>query len=362
MLSLCLLTLLTANDAPLIVRADADPSKVEVIARLDAKLLGVIADGKLSQEQGERFLRFALANRESNRPGAAMFGAYERRGAELIFVPRHPLQAASLYRASFEVDGKTIAVDYLVPAKKGSTAALVEKVYPSADVLPANQLKFYIHFSRPMREGKEVFDRIKLLDAGGKTIAEPWRRTELWSADNRRLTLWIHPGRIKQGVNLRDEEGPVLASSRRYTLLIGAELLDADGQPLSKEHCKTFRTGPEKQNRPLVEDWKLDVPAAGTQAELTVRFPDPLDRALVERMLRIVDAAGREVKGTITVGPEERSWSFRPALPWQSQDYVIHVDGELEDLAGNTPIKSFDVDLTKPLPKPGKLMLAFRPK
>lgn len=362
MFSFCLLTFLATNDAPLVVRADTDATKVEVIARLDTKLLGVIAEGKLSQEQGERFVRFALVNRETNRPGAAMFGAYERRGRELIFVPRHPLQPASLYRASFEADGKNIAVDYLVPAKKGGTAAVVEKIYPSADLLPANQLKFYIHFSRPMREGKEVFDRIKLLDAGGKPIAEPWRRTELWSADNRRLTLWIHPGRIKQGVNLRDEEGPVLESGRRYTLLIGADLLAADGQPLAKEFRKSFRTGPEKQSRPLVEDWKLGPPAAGTEAELTVRFPDPLDRALVERMLRVVDAAGRDVKGTITVGPEERSWSFRPALPWQSQDHVIHIDGELEDLAGNTPLKPFDVDLTKPLPKPGKLTLVFRPR
>src|SRR6186713_2761613 len=79
-------------------------------------------------------------------------------------------------------------------------APRVDAVYPSAATLPANHLKFYIHFSAPMRQG--VFlDHCKLLDDHGRMImTEPFRETELWSEDGKRLTLWLHPGRQKTGV------------------------------------------------------------------------------------------------------------------------------------------------------------------
>ena len=43
----------------------------------------------------------------------------------------------------------------------------------------------------------------------------PFRETELWSEDGRRLTLWLHPGRQKTGVNLNTEIGPVLDPGTR---------------------------------------------------------------------------------------------------------------------------------------------------
>jgi len=47
------------------------------------------------------------------------------------------------------------------------------------------------------------------------------------SGDAKRLSLWIHPGRIKNGVNLREELGPVLEPNRKYTLVLsGGELRD----------------------------------------------------------------------------------------------------------------------------------------
>src|SRR5689334_1054660 len=79
-------------------------------------------------------------------------------------------------------------------------APCVEALYPGAATLPANHLKFYVHFSVPMRQG--VFmDYCKLLDDHGRMVPEPFRETELWSEDGRRLTLWLHPGRQKTGVN-----------------------------------------------------------------------------------------------------------------------------------------------------------------
>jgi hypothetical protein len=248
-----------------------------------------------------------------------------------------------------------------VPARKETPPAVVETIYPTSSLLPANQLKFYIHFSKPMREGKEIFDRIQLLDADGKPIPDAWRDTELWSADVKRLTLWIHPGRIKQGVNLREEFGPVLRPERTYTLVIGADLHDADGQPLGKPFTKKFRTSAEERTRPLPEQWKVQAPAGATKQPLAIAFPRPLDRALLDRFITVVDDRGQTVAGRIEVGTEERSWRFHPEQTWQTVEYSIRVDGRLEDLAGNSPVKLFDVDLKAPFPAAPTLTLPFRP-
>src|SRR3989442_14659761 len=106
-----------------------------------------------------------------------------------------------------------------------------------------------------MRESKAIFDKIGLLDDKGKTVVEPWRRTELWSADSRRLTLWIHPGRIKRGVGPREQEGPVLEPGRKYVLLIGADVADTDGRRIGRAFRKAFRAGAEDRERPLPERW-----------------------------------------------------------------------------------------------------------
>src|SRR4051812_2774418 len=98
---------------------------------------------------------------------------------------------------------------WLCAAAAFGEAPRLEAIYPSGALLPANHLKFYLHFSAPMREG--VFlDYCRLLDEHGAPVAEPFRETELWSDDHRRLTLWLHPGRQKTGVNLNDDFGPVL--------------------------------------------------------------------------------------------------------------------------------------------------------
>ena len=59
---------------------------------------------------------------------------------------------------------------------------------------------------------------------------------------------------------------------------------------------------------------------------------------------------------------QERRWQFRAACPWAEGEYTLTVNGRLEDLAGNTPLRLFDVDLRDPTPKPPRLTLRFRPR
>jgi hypothetical protein len=154
----------------------------------------------------------------------------------------------------------------------------------------------------------------------------------------------------------------VLESGKRYTLVVGADLLDADGRKLGRDFRKSFRTCAPVRSRVAVEDWKVRVPAAGTRDALVLTFPRPLDRALLGRMLVVVDEVGRPVAGRIEPGDEDRAWSFVPEQPWRGEPYSVRVDGQLEDLAGNTPLRVFDRKLDEPEPAvPPRLTVPFRP-
>ena len=75
---------------------------------------------------------------------------------------------------------------------------MVDGVYPSSDVLPENLLRFYVHFSAPMQRGG-VQGHIFLLDAEGQEVKGAFLNlaTELWDSAMQRLTILLHPGRIK---------------------------------------------------------------------------------------------------------------------------------------------------------------------
>ena len=101
-------------------------------------------------------------------------------------------------------------------------AAHVEHVYPSADVLPSNQLRLYIYFSAAMSRG-EAEQRIHILDADGKVLRGVFLPgQELWDPMNRRLTMTFDPGRIKRDLTSNRAMGPPIADGRRYTLVIEA--------------------------------------------------------------------------------------------------------------------------------------------
>jgi hypothetical protein len=244
-----------------------------------------------------------------------------------------------------------------------STAPQVEAIYPSAAALPANHLKFYIHFSVPMRQG--VFlDHCKLLDDHGRVITtEPFRETELWNEDGRRLTLWLHPGRQKTGVNLNRDFGPVLAPGLRYTLVISGTWPSSDGLPSGKDTTKTFFVGPRETKQLDTRTWIIRAPAAGSKAPLEIRFPAPLDHALLMRCLQVVDDNGKALAGTISSTDSERNWRFSPAQPWTGQSYRVTVNTILEDLAGNSLARPFEVDLDgkPPAKTPATITLSFKP-
>jgi hypothetical protein len=323
---------------------------------------GKLPAGRLTQEQGEAVLTLALLADDTRTPGPSMLGKYERRGNELAFTPRLPLSAGATYRARLTAKGGTAALDYRVPAAAAKAPPRVVKIYPTAAVLPANHLRFYLYFDRPMRGGTELFRHLAILDDKGKEVEEPWLVDEIWDEENNCLILYIHPGRIKWGVELRTLMGPVLYPDRTYALVVRGAWADLDGNKIGKDTVKRFRTTAEDRVRVELGDWKVTAPAAGSRDAVTLALPKSIDYRSLQTGLTVVDARGHTIPGAVTVGKDEKSWSFTPARPWRAGPHRVRVSPDLEDVAGNTPSRPFDLDLLTPRRPAQKLQFEFEPR
>lgn len=219
----------------------------------------------------------------------------------------------------------------------------VVRVYPTADVLPANQLKLYIEFSASMSRG-EAAQRVRLY-SGGQLVELPFVEIdqELWDRDQKRLTLLFDPGRIKRGVLPERELGGALVAGDSYELVIDGAWPDAQGKPLASEYRKKFRAGAADRTPIDPATWTIVRPEPGTRDALIVRFGEPLDSAVMLRRIGI-RRDGKWVDGSASAASQETEWRFRPDEPWRDGGYELVADKVLEDLAGNKIGKPFDVD------------------
>ena len=104
----------------------------------------------------------------------------------------------------------------------------------------------------------------------------------------------------------------------------------------------------------------MRTPPAGTREALVVSFSEPLDHALLQRLLEVTDAAGRPVAGRTHVKPGETTWEFTPGTPWPAGDYRLAIDTRLEDLVGNRIGRPFEVDVFRTIDREVKTERVFR--
>ena len=277
----------------------------------------------------------------------ALLGRYAVEQGDLVFHPRFPLLAGVRYRAVFRpAEGPAVEGVFEIPAPTKLPAAVVTEIYPTSQELPANTLKFYIHFSAPMSRG-EAYRHIRLLDEQGKAVDLPFLELteELWNPAGDRFTLLFSPGRIKRGLEPNREMGPPLMAGRRYTLVIDSTWQDGHGQPLAHEFRRSFQAIPDERRPVDLKTWHVIGPPPDGRQPLEAIFPRPMNRALLDRMIEVIDGSGHRVEGAITVDRDEQRWQFTPASPWKRGVYHLRVDTALEDLAGNKVDQPFDVDV-----------------
>lgn len=299
---------------------------------------------------------------------SAMLGTYRIDERSLRFESRFPGSPGLTYRADFDParipiagDAKPISATVRIPKPAIVATTELMKIFPTRDHLPENQLKFYLHFSAPMSRAN-AYSHIHLIDDKGREVANPFLELgeELWDADTKRFTLFLHPGRIKRGLKMREELGPILEEGRRYTLVIDEAWPDAEENPLKKGFRKAFSVGKPDDTQPSPKDWTLKLPAGNNVEPLTVDFPEPLDHALLNRVIWVEDSNGKRIAGATRISREETRWQFTPEKPWKGGKYRLVVETILEDLAGNSIARPFEVDIVQPLPHPNRAKTVSR--
>ncbi len=241
----------------------------------------------------------------------------------------------------------SVSAEFVLPKKEKKPTTRVAAVSPSGDLLPENILKLYVELSAPMGRGG-AYHHIHLRDdATGKDLELPFLEIaeELWDPQGKRLTLLFDPGRIKTGLKPRAELGSIVQQGKTYTLIIDPAWLDAESRPLVDGFRKTYKVGPADEVSPNPTAWRIQVPEPSTRDPLILNFPEPLDRALLGRLIQVMDGEGRPVAGTIDIDRSETRWRLFPELPWKSGGYCISANKDLEDLAGNSIGRPFEVDV-----------------
>ena len=271
-----------------------------------------------------------------------LLGAYTIEQGRLTFRPRFPVSPGVKTRAMFRQPmGSVVEAVFESAVESPVASTKVSNIYPTADELPENQLKFYVVFTAPMQRG-EAWQRLTLTDDAGKKVDLPFLEIdqELWDRDNTRLTILFDPGRIKRGVLPLEEIGAAIAAGRSYTLTISREWRDARGAALKESFEKRFHVVAADREPIDPSKWKITPPRVSTREALTVDFGEPLDYALAQRLIEVGG-----LRGHSALDRNQTRWTFIPDRAWPAGDFQLKVDAALEDLAGNRVGRPFDVDV-----------------
>jgi hypothetical protein len=317
------------------------------VLNLTADVARSLSAQEWTRDQWAQILRVSVAEQS-----VPMVGDYSIRGNRLRFTPMFPLDPGRTYSVTFTPaaipgasGGPPLVSTVLVPAVTRVPSTVVSHVFPSAEVIPANQLRLYIHFSAPMGL-KGGLDFITLLNEGGQPVVDPFLPldAEFWNDDRTRYTVFFDPGRQKRGILPNQQMGRSLEPGQRYTLRVSREWRDGDGLSLKQDFTRAFRVGPPDE-RPLDHAvWKIAAPRTGTREALAVEFGEPLDHGLLLRALGVTGADGKFLDGDVKVEAGESRWSFTPRAPWTAGAYQLTALAMLEDLAGNRIGRAFEVD------------------
>jgi hypothetical protein len=300
------------------------------------------------QPPGEPFFSVSVAPAEGSEP-TPMLGKYRVENDVLIFEPRFPLTRGVTYLAWLDpaiVRKPLVAERFTIPNPRPAVATVVREIFPTSSELPENQLKFYIYFSAPMSRG-QAYRHIRLLKEDGRPVEGAFLEIaeELWNRDATRFMLLLDPGRVKRELKPREEDGPVLEEGHQYTLVVDSAWPDAAGFELEQTVRKSFSVLAPDDVPPDPNNWQLQ-PPTNEEHSLVVQFPEPLDRALLERVLWVETSKGLRLDGQVTIDRHETRWQFHPSSPWQpSERYSLATERILEDRAGNRIGRKFEVDI-----------------
>lgn len=346
-------------------RPSIDVDKISGLVTInscDQFLLYELAKKNISLNDWQQMLSVFVLDGDTNMPvhDLPVLGKYAVTDKHIQFTPRFPFDAGLQYLVKFNTPyfyalfGQTITdpglrdvvrFQFGVRKEKVKKFTSLLQVYPSNDTIPVNQLKLYLTFSQSIRVG-EVYHHIYLLDQSGNRVEAPFLQLqpELWDGTNKRLTLWLDPGRIKRGLNPNRIKGLPLQSNKHYQLIVDKNIRDIYGNQLAENYKKEYYVTKADRKKPAPGNWTMALPASFSRHAMELRFCESMDGALLNSMIEVKDNKGFPVAGKIEIDQEEKIWRFSPQNQWQKTTYFIHINSKLEDLAGNSIRRLFDTN------------------
>lgn len=206
-------------------------------------------------------------------------------------------------------------------------------VYPSGNRVPENLLRIELRWPGPLRTPVDMA-HVRLLDGAGQVIPEAFLDLPLPSADGRRLSLLLHPARVKSGVGANLMFGRALRAGTSVTLVI-------DDPAIGPEVRKSWQVTGVAEDRPMPATWTFNQPVAGTRQPLIVRLQSPIS-ASSEGLIAVKRSEGRRMPGRAQLTDGETTWHFTPTRPWQAGAHVLVTHPDLESPAGHRTCALFE--------------------
>ena len=310
------------------------PSNLDGTVKLDLSTFTNLNKETSSYDLLAVFVKNGMEEYASN----AIQGQYTREGDHLVFKPYFPFMRDMTYlirTRNEKVDSTYSYQSFQVGEKRMVEQAGVLSIYPLAQQLPKNLLRFYIYFRTPMKKGRAL-KHVQLVDEAGNIDRHAFMefKQELWSADGKILTVLFDPGRIKRGVSTNLLRGPALLESKKYELIISGDWEDVYGQPLSMNSTKSIQVVGAYDQQIEINNWTINKPRRNSTDAITLHFDRIIDHALIQSMIRIVNEEETLIHGHWEI-EEEQSVKFIPKARWNKGNYNIIIDSRLEDVAGN---------------------------
>ena len=215
----------------------------------------------------------------------------------------------------------------------GAWATGAPSVHPSGTSVPENLLRIELRFPMPLRTPLDMA-HVKLLDGEGRVIPDAFLDLALPSADGRRLSLLLHPGRVKSSVGANLVLGRALRAGSPVTLVI-------DDPAIGPVVRKRWHVRGSEGRGPVPSSWTLNKPAVGTRQPLIVRLHSPIS-ASSEGLIAVKRPEGGRVSGQVLLSDGETTWQFKPTEPWTPGAHVLVTHPDLETPAGNRTCARFE--------------------
>jgi len=272
-----------------------------------------------------------------------VLGTRKQKGDQVVFYPYVPFNLDSPYTLFFK-DGFQL---FSIPRPEAYAPLTVRTIYPQTQKIPANFLKWYIQFSRPVN-ASNIYNHIRITDPTGNNIDRTLLPllNPLLSEDGTLLTLWVEPGRQKRDLGPNVRLGAVFTEGKKYKLIVEG-LKDQNGVLMKTIFTHSFSITTADRTKPNVQQWNILIPKSGTQEPLKIQCAEVLDYGSLQDAIHITTKTGVEISGKLKWNASEKSIYFFSLSNWRKGEYIILFDKLLEDLAGNNLERLFDNEMQK---------------